>query len=99
MFEALRQGSDHLRLLPVLPAAFRHHLRACQGPDHQASQGQPRGEDSQEERISAEEIMKHSWLQDSQVIRRSKRLVEEVDVEVIHEEVMDYPFNLFEFKF
>jgi hypothetical protein len=24
---------------------------------------------------------------------------EEVDVEVIHEEVMDYPFNLFEFKF
>ena len=33
MFEALRQGSDHLRLLPVLPAAFRHHLRACQGPE------------------------------------------------------------------
>jgi serine/threonine protein kinase len=55
--------------------------------------------DSLEERISAEEIMKHPWLQDSQVIRRSKRLVEEVDVEVIHEEVMDYPFNLFEFKF
>ena len=45
MFEALRQGSDHLRLLPVLPAAFQHHLKACQGPDHQASQGQPRGED------------------------------------------------------
>ena len=54
--------------------------------------------------------MKHPWLQDSQVIRRanalmvtqlrgSKRLVEEVDKEVIHEEVMDYPFNLFEFKF
>ena len=45
MFEALRQGSDHLHLLPVLPAAFRQHLRACQGPDPQASQGQPRGED------------------------------------------------------
>jgi hypothetical protein len=54
--------------------------------------------------------MKHPWLQDSQVIRLakalmvtqlrgSKRLVEEVDVEVIHEEVMEYPFNLFEFKF
>ena len=44
--------------------------------------------------ISAEEIMKHPWLQDSQVIRRAnalmdthlrgrKRLVEEVNVEVI----------------
>jgi hypothetical protein len=44
--------------------------------------------------------MKHPWLQDSQVIRRanalmvtqlrdSTSLVEEVDVEVIHEEVMD----------
>jgi hypothetical protein len=52
--------------------------------------------------------MKHPWLQDSQDIRQanalmvtqlraSKRLVEEVDVEVIHEEVMDYPINLFEF--
>ena len=49
---------------------------------------------SPEERISAEEIMKHPWLQDSQVIRRanalmatqlrgSKRLVEELYVEVI----------------
>jgi hypothetical protein len=26
-------------------------------------------------------------------LRGSKRLVEEVDVEVIHDEVMDYPFN------
>jgi hypothetical protein len=54
--------------------------------------------------------MKHPWLQDSQVIRRAKALmvtqlrdsmslVEEVDVEVIDEEVMDYPFNLFEFEF
>ena len=65
---------------------------------------------SPEERISAEEIMKHPWQQDYQFIRRanarmvtqlrgSKRLVEEVDEEVIHEEVIDYPFNLFEFKF
>ena len=49
---------------------------------------------SPEERISVEEIMKHPWLQDSQVIRRanalmatqlrgSKRLVEELYVEVI----------------
>jgi hypothetical protein len=37
MFEALRQGSDHLRLLPVLPAAFQHHLWAYQGSVHQAS--------------------------------------------------------------
>ena len=54
--------------------------------------------------------MKHPWQQDYQFIRRanarmvtqlrgSKRLVEEVDEEVIHEEVIDYPFNLFEFKF
>ena len=53
--------------------------------------------------------MKHPWLQDYQFIRRAnarmvthlrgtKRLVEEVDEEVILKEVMDYPFNLCEFK-
>ena len=54
---------------------------------------------SPDERISAEEIMKHPWLQDSQVIRRAnalmatqlrgrKRLVEEVDVEEVDVEVI-----------
>jgi hypothetical protein len=85
MFEALRQGSDHLRLLPVLPAAFRHHLRACQGPE-------PRGEDI---RRGDHEASLAARLPGHQA--GSKRLVEEVDVELIHKEVMDYPFNLFEF--
>merc|ERR1712106_402653 len=48
---------------------------------------------SPDERISADEILKHPWLQDSQIIRRAnalmatqlrgkKRVVEEVEVEV-----------------